>query len=133
MGRVNEEKMEFDEAVEAVSAYLDANTAGNNWSNTLVIVTGDHDHLLLGPESDTVAYQPLADRGAGQVPGYKWQHTGHSNQLVPLYARGPGANMFLACANQRDTFTDRSGRTFGRGAYLDQTEIFAVVSGGRCS
>ena len=49
MGRVIEEKMEFDEAVEAVSAYLDANTAGNNWSNTLVIVTGDHDHLLLGP------------------------------------------------------------------------------------
>ena len=133
MGRMIEEKMEFDEAVEAVSAYLDANTAGNNWSNTLVIVTGDHDHLLLGSESDTIPYQPLADRGAGHVPGYKWQHTGHSNQLVPLYARGPGANMFLACANQRDAFTDRSGRTFGRGAYLDQTEIFAVVSGGRCS
>lgn len=133
MGRMIEEKMEFDEAVEAVSAYLDANTAGNNWSNTVVIVTGDHDHLLLGPQSDTVPYQPLVDRGAGHVPGYKWQHTGHSNQLVPLYARGPGANMFLTCANQRDTFTDRSGHTFGRGAYLDQTEIFAVLSGGRCS
>jgi alkaline phosphatase len=133
IGRTIEERMEFDEAVEAVSAYLDANTAGNNWSNTLVIVTGDHDHLLLGPESDTVPYQPLADRGAGQVPGYKWQHDGHSNQLVPLYVRGPAASMFLVCANQRDAFTDRSGRTFGRGAYLDQTEIFAVVSGGRCS
>jgi alkaline phosphatase len=134
IGRMIEEKMEFDEAVEAVSAYLDANTAGNNWSNTLVIVTGDHDHLLLGPNSDDAfPYQPLVDLGAGHVPGYKWQHNGHSNQLVPLYARGPGANMFLTCANQRDAFTDRSGRTFGRGAYLDQTEIFAVVSGGRCS
>lgn len=133
IGRMIEEKMEFDEAVEAVSAYLDANTAGNNWSNTLVIVTGDHDHLLLGPDSDTVPYQPLVDHGAGQVPGYKWQHNGHSNQLVPLYARGLGAEAFLTCANQRDTFTDRDGRTFGRGAYLDQTEIFAVMSGGRCS
>ncbi len=133
IGRTIEEKMEFDEAVEAISTYLDANTAGNNWSNTLVIVTGDHDHLLLGPESDTVPYQPLADRGAGRVPGYKWQHTGHSNQLVPLYARGPGANMFLACANQSDALTDGSGRTLGRGAYLDQTEIFAVISAGRCS
>jgi alkaline phosphatase len=133
MGRVIEERMEFDEAVEAVSAYLDANTAGNNWSNTLVIVTGDHDHLLLGPDSDTVPYQPLVDHGAGHVPGYKWQNAGHSNQLVPLYARGPGAAMFLACANQQDTYTDRSGRSFGRGAYLDQTEIFAVMSGGRCS
>jgi alkaline phosphatase len=133
MGRMIEEKMEFDEAVEAISAYLDADTAGNNWSNTLVIVTGDHDHLLLGPESDTVPFQGLVDRGKGQVPGYKWQHTGHSNQLVPLYARGPRANMVLACANQRDAFTDRSGRSFGHGAYIDQTEIFAVISGGRCS
>jgi alkaline phosphatase len=133
IARVIEEKMEFDEAVEAVSAYLDANTAGNNWSNTLVIVTSDHDLLLMGPESDTVPYQSLVDRGAGQVPGYKWQHTGHSNQLVPLYARGFGAELFLTCANRRDAFTDSEGRTFGRGAYLDQTEIFTVMSGRPCS
>jgi alkaline phosphatase len=134
IGRMIEEKMEFDEAVEAVSAYLDANTAGNNWSNTLVIVTGDHDHLLMGPQSDTIPYQDLLDRDAGHVPGYKWQHNGHSNQLLPLYARGPGANMFLTCANQRDVYTDQQGRTFGRGVYLDQTEIFAVMSAnGRCS
>jgi len=134
IGRMIEEKIEFDEAVEAVSAYLDANTAGNNWSNTLVIVTGDHDHLLLGPESDTIPYQDLADRGAGQVPGYKWQHNSHSNQLVPLYARGPGADMVRACANQRDSYNDGHGHTFGRGAYLDQTEILAVMSAnGRCS
>jgi len=99
-----------------------------------VIVTGDHDHLLLGPDSDTVPFQDIQDRGMGKVPGYKWQHTGHSNQLIPLYARGPGANLFPICANQRDSFTDSSGRTFGRGAYLDQTEIFAVMSAtGRCS
>ena len=133
IGRMIEEKMEFDEAVEAVSAYLDANTAGNNWSNTLVIVTGDHDHLLLGPDSDTVPYQSLVDHGAGYVPGHKWQYNGHSNQLVPLYARGPGANVFPSCANQLDAYTDGQGRTFGRGAYLDQTEIFAVMSAGRCS
>jgi alkaline phosphatase len=134
IGRMIEEKMEFDEAIEAVSAYLDANTAGNNWSNTLLIVTGDHDHLLMGPESDAVPYQDLSDRGAGRVPEYKWQHNGHSNQLVPLYARGLGANLFLICANQRDVFMDRNGRSFGRGAYLDQTEIFAVMTAnGRCS
>lgn len=133
VGRMIEERMEFDDAVEAVSAYLDANTAGNSWSNTLVIVTGDHDLLLLGPDSNTIPYQSLVDHGAGHVPGYKWQHNGHSNQLVPLYARGPGSEFFLVCANQRDTFTDREGRTFGRGAYLDQTEIYTVMTGGRCS
>jgi len=133
LGRMIEEKIEFDEAVEAISAYLDANTNGNNWSNTLVIVTGDHDHLLLGPDSDTVPFQNLVDKGAGRLPGYKWQHTGHSNQLVPLYARGLGADRFLACAKRRDSFTDREGRVFGRGAYLDQTDIFTVISGRPCS
>ena len=134
IGRMIEEKMEFDDAVEAVSSYLDGNTGGNNWSNTLVIVTGDHDHMLMGPDSDTVPYQGLSDRGPGRVPAYKWQHTNHSNELLPLYARGLGANLFPTCADQRDAFTDREGRTFGRGAYLDQTEIFAVMSGnGRCS
>jgi alkaline phosphatase len=134
IGRMIEEKIEFDQSVEAVSAYLDANTNGNNWSNTLVIVTGDHDHLLLGPDSDTVPFQDLSDNGPGRIPGYKWQHASHSNQLVPLYARGPGAAMFVACADQRDSFTDRAGRMFGRGMYLDQTEIFAVLSAaGRCS
>jgi alkaline phosphatase len=133
LGRMIEEKIEFDEAVEAVSAYLDANTNGNNWFNTLVLVTGDHDHLLLGPDSDTVPFQNLVDKGAGRLPGYKWQHNGHSNQLVPLYARGLGADRFLACAKRRDLFTDRDGRTFGRGAYLDQTDIFTVMSGRPCS
>ena len=96
IGRMIEERMEFDDAVEAVSAYLDANTNGNNWSNTLVIVTGDHDHLLLGPESDTVPYQDrfrIVVQGA--VPGYKWQHTNTAISSVPLYARGPGADLFL--------------------------------------
>lgn len=133
LGRMIEEKIEFDEAVEAVSAYLDANTNGNNWSNTLVIVTGDHDHLLLGPDSDTVPFQNLVDKGVGRLPGYKWQHTGHSNQLVPLYARGSGADRFLTCAKGRDSFTDREGRSFGRGSYLDQTDIFTVMSGSGCS
>jgi alkaline phosphatase len=134
VGRMIEEKMEFDQAVEAVSAYLDANTSGNNWSNTLLIVTGDHDHMLMGPDSDNAPFQALSDRGPGRVPGYKWQHVSHSNQLVPLYARGPGAEVFLICADQRDSFTDSEGRSFGRGMYLDQTEIFAVMSAnGRCS
>jgi alkaline phosphatase len=132
MGRMIEERMEFDDTVAAVSAYLDANTSGNNWSNTLVIVTADHDHLLLGPNSDTVPFQELVDKGKGQVPGYKWQNDSHSNQLVPIYARGAGANMVTACAKRRDAYTDAQGRKFGRGNYLDETEIFAIISGTGC-
>ena len=133
MGRLIEERIEFDDAVAAVSAYLDASTNGNNWANTLVIVTADHDHLLLGPDSDTIPYQDLEDNGTGHVPGYKWQNDSHSNQLVPLYARGAGANMIAACAKRSDAYTDLQGRKFGRGTYLDETEIFAILSGAGCN
>jgi alkaline phosphatase len=132
LGRMIEEKIEFDDAVAAVSAYLDANTNENNWSNTLVIVTADHDHLLLGPDSDTVPFQDLKDNGPGKVPGYKWQNNSHSNRLVPLFARGANANLIAGCAKRNDTYTDGQGRRFGSGAYLDQTEIFAVMTGAGC-
>jgi alkaline phosphatase len=132
MGRMIEERMEFDDAVATVSAYLDANTNGNNWSNTLLIVTADHDHLLLGPDSDIIPYQELVDKGVGQLPGYRWQNNSHSNQLVPLYARGLGANLFTPCAKRSDAYTDGQGRKFGRGTYLDQTEIVAVMAGVGC-
>ena len=132
LGRMIEEKIEFDDAVAAVSAYLDAGTGGNNWFNTLVIVTADHDHLLLGPDSDTVPYQDLKDNGAGRMPDYKWQSNGHSNQLVPLYARGPVADLIKGCEGRNDSYVDGQGRRFGRGAYMDDTEIFAVMTGQGC-
>ena len=112
----------------------DAGTAGNNWSNTLVIVTADHDHLLLGPDSDTVPFQDLVDKGVKKVPGYRWQASGHSNLLVPLFARGPRAEMFASCATRRDSYTDAKGRTFGRGLYIDQPawglNVFEVETAG---
>ena len=132
LGRMIEERIEFDDTVTAITAYLDANTNGNNWSNTLVIVSADHDHLLLGPNSDTVPFEDLKDNGMGKVPGYKWQSNGHSNRLVPVFARGPNANLIAACAKRTDTYTDGQGRRFGRGAYMDQTEIFSVMTGAGC-
>ncbi len=133
MGRMIEERIEFNEAVAEVAAFVTSGINGNNWSNTLLIVTSDHDLFLLGPDSDTVPYQPLTDKGMGQVPGYRWQSAGHSNQLVPLYARGYGAEIVKACATQTDAVTDASGRRFGRGAYMDQTQILQLMLGNpRC-
>ncbi len=96
LGRMVEEHIDFNDAVESVIQYLDAGTAGNDWSNTLLIVTADHDHVLYGPDSDTIAFEDLKDQGAGNLPEYKWQHSSHGNQLVPGWLRGANAKAILS-------------------------------------
>ena len=128
LGRAIEEYSEFNDAVALVSAYLDAGTNGNDWSNTLVVVTADHDHLLFGPDGDTVPFQPLVDNGAGNMPGYRWFGNGHSNQLVPLFVRGAGAERIVEIATDDDKFDDGTHQ-FGRGKYLHQSELGQFLTG----
>lgn len=126
-GRMIEDQIEFNDTVEWVASYLNANTNGNNWENTLVIVTADHDHLMQGPNSDTIAFDAIVDNGAGNMPGHKWQFNSHSNFTVPVFARGVGAELFGTAADQMDLITI-DGRTFGNGAYLDQTDIHGIIT-----
>jgi alkaline phosphatase len=126
-GRMIEEFIEFSQTIDAVSTYLDAGTHGHTWQNTLVLVTADHDHLLMGSGSDTTAYQPPVDQGKGNLPGTMFHSGSHSNNLVPLLARGPGAAGFAAQATSIDAFTDANGQQFGRGPYLQQPEIHDVI------
>ncbi len=130
-GRMIEEYVAFDDTVRAVDRYL--STPGEQratWANTLVIVTADHDHLLLGPDSGTVAFQELTDNGAGKMPGYRWHSDGHSNRLVPLFARGAGAARLLAQGGEVDAskiVQDGTERAVGRGRYMQQTEIGRTI------
>ena len=94
IGRMIEEMDDYHSTIETVCAMLDSGGRGFDWSDTLVIITADHDHLLLGPDSDTVPFQPLEDRGKGNLPGFKWHSNSHSNNPVPLFARGKGAERF---------------------------------------
>lgn len=120
-GRMIEEHTAFNDSVAAVIDYLDADTNGNNWENTLVIVTADHDHLTLGPESDTVenAFQAVTDNGAGVMPGFFHHTRSHSNQLIPSYFRGAGADDLASMADEEDTEL---------GMYLDQTDIGLLLT-----
>jgi len=126
-GRMIEEFIEFSQTVDMVSAYLDAGTHGHTWQNTLVVVTADHDHLLMGSESDTTPFQPPVDKGKGNLPGTMFHSGSHSNKLVPILARGPGASGFATQATSIDTFTDSTGRHFGYGPYVQQPEIHDVI------
>lgn len=126
LGRMIEDHLEFIDTVDYVNEYLNNNTNGNNWSNTLVIVTADHDHMLFGPDGDTNAYAPLVDNGVGNLPGHKWFFNSHSNFTVPLFAKGPGSELFAGYADQLDEYSV-NGITYGHGMYLDQTEIHSLL------
>jgi alkaline phosphatase len=117
------------------------------WKNTLVIVTGDHetgyltagvnifpdkplgevsDHTLKLEKniSGTVQRASWEDANnnnlidSGEKVYWAWNSAGHSNSLIPIYAKGVGSNLFLRYV---------SGRDIVRGVYVDDTSIFKVM------
>ena len=134
-------------AVRAVIDWVDDPDNDSTWDNTLVMVVADHEtgYLTAGPE--VFADRPLgpvdprtlalekdvaetglraswedADSNGRIDPGEKvywsWNTTGHSNSLVPLAARGRGANLLGFYSSRQDPV---------RGRYLDNTDIFRMV------
>jgi alkaline phosphatase len=125
--RMIEELDASDETVKAIIEWVNRKGTAATWGNTLLIVTADHDHLLYGPNGDTVPFQPLQDKGAGKVPGTRWFGPNHGVGLVPLFAYGQGAKALMSLASKVDSYTDASGKTWGHGLYVDQTELGAVL------
>lgn len=83
-GRVIEEMLDFNASVEAVVNWVEAHSS---WDETLLVVTGDHEcGYLTGRDGYDVE-----NLGKGNVPGMKWNSGKHTNSLIPLYAKGPGA------------------------------------------
>jgi len=115
LGRTIEEMIDFEQAVLAVIEWVEAH---DGWERTLLVVTADHDHLLAGPQSDKIPFQPLQDNGPGRLPSHKWHSNGHSNHLVPVFARGAGTERLHTLVRGEDPF---------RGAYLDQVDLHRVM------
>lgn len=147
MDRMVGEVIDFNQAVQAVEGWVDDPVKGCRWDNTLIIVTADHEcgFLTAGPgvfpdrplgpvEARTLALErPVTgtelraswedqNRDGKIDPGEKvywfWNSTGHSNSLVPLYARGAGAESIGLPASGRDPV---------RGAYIQNTDVFRIV------
>ena len=125
-GRMIEEYIEFDQAVRFVIDWVDAPESKATWGDTLLIVTADHDHLLFGPEGETIPYQAVqTDRDGDGVPEYQWFDNSHSNQVIPLYAYGANADLVPLLADRVDAVFDVQGqRIAGSGrTYTDQAEL----------
>lgn len=112
-GRLIEEQEDFNQAVEAVCAWVEENSS---WSETLVIVTGDHETgYLTGTKG---VYDEVINQGKGVMPVMSWNSGDHTNQLIPFFAKGAGAEIFKKLADEKDPI---------RGYYLDNTEISAAI------
>jgi alkaline phosphatase len=115
--RLVEEQLAFNRTVDAVVAWVEANSS---WDETLVIVTTDHANgLFLGPESGKVPFQPPTPTGVGTLPQGIFWSTNHTNELVPLWAKGPGAELFSDLVDGVDQ---------RRGPYIDNTDVYTVMS-----
>ena len=125
-GRAIEEEMEFNKAVEAAVDWVENNSS---WDETLIIVTGDHETgYLTGPGSNPEGdhsnlskqdiWKPLVNNGKGTQPGMEWHSEGHTNSLVPFFAKGIGSENF----NQRVKGTDPI-----RGQFIDDADLGQVL------
>ena len=114
-GRLIEEQISFRDAVYAARDWIEANSS---WSETLLIVTADHETgYLTGPAEDGV-WAPVENRGKGNMPGMKWNSENHTNSLVPLFVKGAGVDVISAKAVDGDPV---------RGNYLHATELAKIL------
>ncbi len=125
--RMIEEQIASDDTVKAIIDWVNLKRTAASWDNTLLIVTADHDHLLYGPDGATVAFQPVQDKGAGNVPGNRWFGPNHGTGLVPLFAYGKGSDVLTAHGTANDSFTGSDGVTRGHGTYIDQTLLGRIL------
>jgi alkaline phosphatase len=119
-GRMIEEQIDFNHAVQAAVEWVQAN---NSWDETIIIVTADHETgYLWGPGSGSSprgpAWVPLVNKGAGVMPGVEWNSPTHTNSLVPFFANGFGAERFSDYIDGNDPV---------RGPYIDNTAIGKVA------
>lgn len=120
--RLIEEQIDFNHAVKAATDWVEANSS---WEETLVIVTTDHGNgLLAGPDVDA-PYSPVKNQGAGALPLVTWNSDTHTRELVPVYAKGAGADEFLAIA-QKDEGLAVYDIPAEQQVYVDNTDIFNV-------
>ena len=85
------ETIEFDNAVQEVLEW----SAGR--TDTLIIVTADH-------ETGGLAVDTSNGAGVDNYPAVTWSTTGHTGVDVPVYARGPNAEMISGVMDNTDFF-----------------------------
>lgn len=139
------EQKDFDNAVTAVIEWVEAESS---WEETLLIVTADHETGMIwgeGTWTDKNAndvyddgidafhgFQRVQDANGDEIADVLYGSSGHTNQMVPLWAMGAGAHLF---AKQVDGIDEQAAKFWEgafdqswNGAYVDNTDIYRVMS-----
>ncbi|MEM0911751.1 MAG: alkaline phosphatase, partial [Pseudomonadota bacterium] len=154
MPRFIEEQTDFNNAVDAVIEWVENNS---NWDETLLIITSDHEcggiwgegswtnsrggpianertdtsleAARFDPSEDTFnAFLAVQDNGKGNMPGYQFSSRNHTNDLVPLWAIGKGADKFNQFVRTDVKAAELWGKTYNwDGHYIDNTAVFQVM------
>lgn len=120
IARVIEEIDDFNNAVDGVVQWIEQH---GGFNDNLLIITADHETgYLIGPnaydeETGFIDYE-LVNNGVGQIPGHSFNSTAHTNQLVPLFAKG-------GCDDKIQT--SAVGTDFRHGSYSDNAVLGALV------
>jgi alkaline phosphatase len=124
-GRIIEEQMDFNKSVRAVVDWVNASSS---WDDTLLLVLTDHGNgMPMGPDSDTIPFQPIVNNGAGQLPGVKWHYGTHTNENTLMFAMGAGADELFNMIVGYDPGLVEFLAFNQDGAYIDNTKIFDLM------
>jgi alkaline phosphatase len=86
--RIIEEQVDFNHAVKAVVDWVEMYS---DWNQTMLLVVTDHGNAIpMGPNSDTIPFEPVENRGQGVLPGVLWHSPTHTNENTLLFAKGAG-------------------------------------------
>ncbi|PTD97867.1 alkaline phosphatase [Pseudothauera lacus] len=122
--RIIEEQIDFNLSVDAAVNWVNTYS---NWDETLIIVLTDHGNAMpMGPDSDTIAFQPIQNNGQGVLPGVKWHYATHTNENTLFFAHGAGADLFYDHVVGVDDGL-RDILAFNDGRYIDNTAPFQVM------
>lgn len=114
LNRQIEEQLEFHETIDTVVEWVELESS---WEETLVVITADHETGYLTGVGSDPAWEPI-EGTEGQLPAAEYHTGGHSNALVPVFARGPGAEEIGARADQLDPV---------RGEHMDNVDIAGAI------
>lgn len=112
-GRMIEEQIDFNHAVEAVVEWIETNSS---WDETLLIVTADHEtgHISGQVNMKKNVVAEVQNRGKGEMPEFYFLSSKHTNSLVPFYAKGLCSEKFTTKAVNNDPVY---------GKYMDSTDL----------